>query len=79
MHLELPFATNPFNRPRRTLLTHDMMLLVAGLSIVTAAVSRLSGNDQSSLPGSFQSARFANRLEAGDGVGFSFGIDIVSF
>src|SRR5690606_9081471 len=46
---------------------------------ITAAVSRLSGNDQSSLPGSFQSARFANRLEAGDGVGFSFGIDIVSF
>lgn len=46
---------------------------------ITAAISRLSGNDESSTFGSFDSTRFANRLAAGDGVGFSFGVDVVSF
>jgi len=43
---------------------------------ISAAISRLKGNNESSTPGTFDSTRFANRLAAGDGVGFSFGIDL---
>jgi hypothetical protein len=46
---------------------------------ISAAISRLKGNDRASTPGAFDSSRFANRMAAGSGVGFSFGLDLTSF
>jgi hypothetical protein len=46
---------------------------------ISAAITSLSGNAEPSTPGSFDSSRFADRLAAGDGVGFSFGVDLTSF
>lgn len=46
---------------------------------ISAAVSRLKGNEEASTPGSFDSSRFAERMAAGSGVGFSLGVDLTSF
>lgn len=46
---------------------------------ISAAISRLNGSERASTPGAFDSSRFAERLEAGSGVGFSLGVDLTGF
>jgi hypothetical protein len=46
---------------------------------ISAAVSRLTGNDRASTSNGFDSSRFANRMAAGTGGGLSFGLDLRGF
>lgn len=43
---------------------------------ISAAVTSLRGNAEASVPGSFDSSRFAERMAAGSGVGFNFGVEL---